>query len=295
MIPVGILTAAQNTLSGFLLNDYPNAAAAYSLRLLRSLYTGFAIRVRRSSDNLETNIGFIGNVLDTVTLLSFCGASNGFISIWYDQSGNSNNCLQTTNANQPQIVSSGVLITNLSKPSIRYTGSPISLLSTTPVDPLFITAVNKPNTTAVFQTILGADTSDVIQIGSIYATYSTPSRTPTFARANINDTFAANSFNATGSSPVSNNVTNLYTGARTFNSISVFINNTNVGNGTNVLSLRPVGGTDGGNFRLMAGYYNSVVVDYFAGDLQEIILYTTDQSTNRTGINTNINTFYSIY
>jgi len=33
----------------------------------------------------------------------------------------------------------------------------------------------------------------------------------------------------------------------------------------------------------------------FSGFLQELIIYGSDESTNRTGIETNINTFYSIY
>ena len=34
---------------------------------------------------------------------------------------------------------------------------------------------------------------------------------------------------------------------------------------------------------------------YIDGKIQEFVLYNTDQSTNRTGIETNINDFYSIY
>ena len=56
-----------------LLDTYPNAAVAYSLRKLRSAYTGNAIRVRRSSDNTEQDFGFIGNDLDTQTMLDFVG------------------------------------------------------------------------------------------------------------------------------------------------------------------------------------------------------------------------------
>lgn len=44
----------------------------YSLRKLRNSYSGSAIRVRRSYDNAETDIGFASNgVLDTTTLQSF--------------------------------------------------------------------------------------------------------------------------------------------------------------------------------------------------------------------------------
>jgi hypothetical protein len=41
-----------------LLDTYPNAAVAYSLRKLRTAYTGAAIRVRRAIDNAEQDIGF---------------------------------------------------------------------------------------------------------------------------------------------------------------------------------------------------------------------------------------------
>ncbi len=49
-----------------LLDDYPSAAAAYSVRKLRSAYTGSAIRVRRASDNAEQNIGFQADMSHTL-------------------------------------------------------------------------------------------------------------------------------------------------------------------------------------------------------------------------------------
>ena len=104
----------------FLLDDYPNAAAAFSLRKLRSAYTGNCIEVRRSSDNALQNIGFVNNVLDTASLLSFVGAGSGFVRTWYDQSGNSRDYSNTTNASQPRIVNIGVLETDLGKPIIRF-------------------------------------------------------------------------------------------------------------------------------------------------------------------------------
>jgi hypothetical protein len=76
--------------------------------------------VRRSSDNAEQDIGFANNVLDTASLLSFCGAGNGFVTTWYDQVG-SNNATQTTTTQQPRIVNSGSLDVNeFSKPGVRF-------------------------------------------------------------------------------------------------------------------------------------------------------------------------------
>ena len=103
-----------------LLDDYPNAAAAYSLRKLRSAYSGSAIRVRRSSDNTEQDIGFVNNLLDTSSLTTFCGSGNGFVTTWYDQSGNAYNATQSTASNQPQIVSSGSVINESSKPTLEF-------------------------------------------------------------------------------------------------------------------------------------------------------------------------------
>ena len=113
-----------------LLDLYPNASGAYSLRKLRSAYAGNCIRVRRSSDNAEQDFGFSSNVLNTASLLSFCGAGNGFIVTWYDQSGNSRDVTQTTAADQPQIVASGVLNTVNSKASINFNGSSNILVKT---------------------------------------------------------------------------------------------------------------------------------------------------------------------
>ena len=53
--------------------------------------------------------------------MTFVGAGSGFVSIWYDQSGNSRNASQPTQANQPRIVSAGVMDTQNGKPIIRYT------------------------------------------------------------------------------------------------------------------------------------------------------------------------------
>jgi hypothetical protein len=122
MIGIGIGVAASSGVAPYvgLLDTYPSAAAAYSVRKLRSAYTGSAIRVRRSSDNTEQDIGFSSGNLDTSSLTSFCSGTNGFVTTWYDQSGNGRNAIQTTASNQPQIVSSGSVINVNSKPSIKF-------------------------------------------------------------------------------------------------------------------------------------------------------------------------------
>ena len=99
-------------------------AAAYSLRRLYASYTGAAIRVRRSSDGAQADIGFMANGdLDTVALLAFVGNGSGFVTTWYDQSGNNCHATQTTAANQPRIVTSGTIETRNGRPMPLFDGT----------------------------------------------------------------------------------------------------------------------------------------------------------------------------
>jgi hypothetical protein len=108
-----------------LLDEVGSAAGAYSVaRKLRDAYGGSAIRVRRSSDSTEQDIGFSGENLDTAALLTFAGAGDAFIRTIYDQSGNAYDLNQTTAGNQPQIVASGSVLTGSNgKPVARFDGS----------------------------------------------------------------------------------------------------------------------------------------------------------------------------
>jgi hypothetical protein len=98
--------------------------AAYALIKLTPNATN-CIRVRRSSDNTEQDIGFVANVpdspIDTTALLNFVGAGNGFIVTKYDQSTNNFHASNSTAASQPQIVSSGALITQNGLPAYLVT------------------------------------------------------------------------------------------------------------------------------------------------------------------------------
>lgn len=101
-----------------------SAAAAYSVRKLRAAYAGSAVRVRRSSDNAEADIGFSGNDLDTAALLSHVGAGDGFVVTWYDQSGNARHVTQATQSRQPRIALAGAVETGPnSRPVVRTLGA----------------------------------------------------------------------------------------------------------------------------------------------------------------------------
>lgn len=114
----------------------PNGAiAAYSVRRIYPYYQGYAVEVRRSTDNATLNIGFIENNLDTVTLANFCGAGNGTVRTWYDQSGNGYNAVQLASSRQPSLVTAGVVNTINSRPTITFSLTLSTYLSAfAPVD-----------------------------------------------------------------------------------------------------------------------------------------------------------------
>jgi len=103
-----------------LLDLVPGAAAAYSLRSLSRSYADPVVTVRRSSDNAEDS--FTAADVADGTLAAFCGAGDGFVKTWFDQSGN-RDASQSSSAAQPQIVDSGSLILRDGKPIVRFNGT----------------------------------------------------------------------------------------------------------------------------------------------------------------------------
>jgi hypothetical protein len=87
------------------------AAAFYGLRAYNAAYaTGSnkAINVRRASDNTTMDILILANGnLDVATATTFLAATTGYITEWYDQSGNGNHMVQATAGTQPQLLLTG--------------------------------------------------------------------------------------------------------------------------------------------------------------------------------------------
>lgn len=105
-------TATLDTVAGYIGN--------YGLCKLRTAYAGAAIRVRRSSDNAEQDISFDGSGnLDVASFNTFVGAATGYITKWYDQSGNARDAVQATTTLQPELKP----YQQNARPSIYYGGT----------------------------------------------------------------------------------------------------------------------------------------------------------------------------
>jgi hypothetical protein len=120
-----------------LLDSYP-AFAAYSTRQL-SKFSTKCMRVRRSSDDAEADIGFSGGLLDETAIATHCGASLGYVDTWYDQSGNARNAIQATLADQPQIYDGSVVLKENGKPACVQQSSATSMAAS-------FAAESQPNT-----------------------------------------------------------------------------------------------------------------------------------------------------
>jgi hypothetical protein len=106
-----------------LLATYTGAAAAYSVRQLADTAV-IAITVRRDSDDEEQRFGFDSNGdLDTTGIADFCTTANGYVSQWWDQSTNGNHATQSTSGNQPQIYNGTAVITENGKTAVYQNGS----------------------------------------------------------------------------------------------------------------------------------------------------------------------------
>jgi hypothetical protein len=267
---LGLQPSVYTPSAPLLLNTYASASVAYSVRQLVNNYTGSLIRVRRSSDNTETNIGFdLDGNLDTTTLLTFVGRdtnNHGFVTTWYDQSGNRNHATQTATGSQPQIVNSGSVMLSGTRPSLYW--------KTTGLDNLQFTRIS--NIQSVFHTsqlvqtgpaqsfILG-DTTDFD-----YASGESTPQTWLWQRNIVPAIESGNNF-------VNGIARNFQTTNRDLNRNLLTLIHTSAVGRSNQISV------DRGGDRSWRGY------------IQEVILYPFSQTGSRVFIETDINAYYNIF
>jgi hypothetical protein len=260
------------------LDLYPNSAAAYSLRKLRIAYTGNAIKVRRSSDNTEQDIGFVDNELDTSSLTTFCIGTDGFVTTWYDQSGNSRNATQTTAANQLQIVTGGNVVLNNGKPAIE------SLSGYKTLTRAWGISLSNPQVFYVgsiinlFQFDYSGHWIDLGNAGQNNHFINDSTDSGTYQDFFSSTRLKYGTFNAN----LNQQYLECYENVST--TTTRYLNGVNRGSNT----FTPITPTN-----LLIG--GSSATYPANGTIQELIIYASGNSSNRTGIEDNINDFYSIY
>jgi len=237
-----------------LLADYPGASAAYSLRNLIDTATS-VVRVRRSNDNTEQD--FTSEEITDGTLTTFTGANDGFVTTWYDQSGNSVNATQTTATAQPKLVSSGVIELVNGKPCLeldRYSPKKHFILDNviTGTQSTFLVhkKIGEGGTKYIYDGNAATNRNYAITIGE------------SFQIQNKRNTYVNGSLVDRADPTVQNLLM-----------INLLANSQDIGT-------------------LFARY---TALENYPGRVQEMIFYPTNEIANRTGIETNINNEYTIY
>jgi hypothetical protein len=290
----------------YILDLYPSAHHAYSLRKLRTAYTGACLRIRRttttpSATTTTVDLSFDSNntislnsaityVSGTVTLATnlgqFC-ASSGFINAdgynpceifvvtWYDQSGNNKNPTQATAGNQPRLVSLNLgvatLETSQGKVAVRFQSSLFNYLT---INDTAIT-YNNVSSYVIGNPITTTSTNFFSINGTATSRFYLPN-------ANAISYVSANIFTGLTITPNVNRLYELICGTSTTSAYS---------NGT-ILSPASVSSSSVLNAFISIGRIGGAF-NYTNGYISEVISFTG--SSNRTQIESNINTYYSVW
>ena len=257
-------------------DNFAGVTAYYSLRRFTKGEDNNAIRVRRSSDDTEQDIGFDANGdLDTTALLSFVGTGgtdNGFVTTFYDQSGNGNNATNSTESEQPLVVSGGTLVEENGKAAIDLDGvsHSFSVSKITLSDDWNLFMTHKLDTSSYyFGDTLGAD----------------------YLRYRINDSYrvkiAGVTSTVTGIGDITGAQKLLNIERDSSDNLEYYLN------GSSEATSSISGAWD-------IDEVGASATNHFDGTMQEIIIFDSDQSGNRgsvslgTGIEGNINTYFDI-
>lgn len=252
----------------YLVDSYPSLIA-YSVYKLSSSAT-LCMRIRRSSDNTEQDIGFVNNYIDTSAVSSFVGANSAYVVKWYSQIG-TNHLFTLAQNEQPRIVNAGTIHTDPSngKVSMFFNGTTnffrlTSAISTTQLFTEFV-KFNRPSS-GLMSCFLGASA------GNPFSLFW-------FSNNTIYTGF--------GSSAIAHNASQTGTGQFLFTTLRNSSNDVKIWRNTLALTTMNYANTTL-NFDFL-GYRNG---NFLSGYIQEHVYYNSNQETNRTLIETNINSRY---
>ena len=286
-----MLIIPRRRVAGNLLLDlYPGAAAAYSLRELRTGVTS-VVRVRRSGDITEAD--FTASQITDGTLTTWVGAGNGgFVRTWYDQSGNSRDATMTVTTQQPQIVSAGVLSVVNSKPGLFFDASNDYLaFAEIDLDAATFSAVSMRTSSNLYQSVF---------------TVGNPSQSYGSISFNVNNDsnygplivpVRSNSTSHAKGGLLRQNAQRLITGTwdgvsnTALSSFGIWDN----GAGVSLSSSSAVGIENSTESGIGIAYSLGSRVSYWGGAIQEVVIWPANLSASRAAIDANINGHYSIY
>lgn len=162
----GVKASSMNAaLPSFVLDDYPGAGAAYSVRKLDSDYTGHCMEITRASDSTAQNIGFDGNGdLNTAAINSFCTGTTCYVTTWYDQGPHGYDL--TANSGDWSIYESGNVTTKNGRPTIKNVEPSVNL------EAPGVNIANIVGSNAFYGIVVGTYQANAADIGTYYVATS---------------------------------------------------------------------------------------------------------------------------
>ncbi len=230
------------------------------------------------TDNRTAIEANIGEHYSISGIPAFDNSVNGFVSTWYDQSGNSNNVTQSTASKQPKIVNAGSLVTVNSKASFKFDGTDDFLERETYTQG----TLSQPNTFfSVAELDVYADENR-----KLYDSHLNTARNMFQLSTTGSGQFAhfAGTVVATGENADADR--HLFTSLLNGASSSLRID------GTEKTTGNP---STQGMTGIVIGANHDTANNFWDGDIQELIIYNSNQTSNFTALETNINSYYSIF
>ena len=283
-----------------LLDLVPNAFASYDLRKVRNAYAGSCIRIRRDSDNTEQDIGFgTDGWLDTAAIATFCGAGSGYVCKWYDQSSNARDLAQTTTTIQPIIYESGVQCVLNSKPCLKFVAATGHRMTNgTAGDWNFL----HDGTVKAFVSMV-SQCNDTAAVKVIFSSHAGASNNTLGLRVTRTATETMQSLAGNGSASVINCLFTTTSTSQRINSLSIDPANGTAanrllgwGNGSASPGSNAQTGTPStSNSSVLSVGANNGGGSPFDGTMQALHFWASDKTSDRTTLESNLNTAYSVY
>ena len=220
---------------------------------------------------LQASSDFQGSI-ESISVVQL--TADGHVTTWYDQGG-TNHAAQATASYQPKIVDGGTLVTEGGLPSINF--------------PTEVSNLGIAHSDLYGQATL--DSYYVTNATGNYYIYPSCLTSPNHygmvadsgsGSTNRSNYYGSPDFYANGSQITGTTRNDIYTATSGGQKLVAHIG---------AYTTDPNWGTGNMNF---GNYANNAYFGY-TGKLQEMIFFNTDQSTNRTGIEKNINDTYTIY
>jgi hypothetical protein len=220
----------------------------------------------------DGDVFYLKNIVVTQT------TADGAVTTWYDQTGNGNNATNSTESEQPLVVSGGTLVEENSKAALDFDGVDdyLAKIATFTINgDHMISAVHTPEGVGGYLFSMGYNDSESVLLWNNATNYSRYWLSGSGDQLNSAET-------AVGQ--------RLTTGEFASGTQTLYIDGTQNSTKSTTYS--------GGNVPdITIGYavQRAQGSNYLIGKVQELIFFNSDQSANRTGIESNINDHFDIY